>query len=136
MVRDKRGDDLEYLNTAWTLQIIRGAIIWALCWIVAYPLSSFYSAPELALLIPVVGMSALIQGFYSPNVMTLKRHIKLKRLIVWELVGQFIGVMATLVLAWHFRSIWALAFGGLIGACAAMALSYFMLSSVKPKSKP
>ena len=133
VVRDKRGDDLEYLNTAWTLQIIRGAIIWMLCWIVAYPLASFYEAPELSLLIPVVGISALINGFYSPSIMTLKRHIKLRWLIGWELTGQFISVVTTLILAWYFRSIWAIVFGGLLGSLATLALSYLMLTPSKPK---
>ncbi|MDG1819170.1 MAG: oligosaccharide flippase family protein [Porticoccaceae bacterium] len=133
VVRDKRGDDPDYLNTAWTLQIIRGAIIWVLCWIVAYPLASFYEAPELSLLIPVVGLSALIHGFYSPSALTLKRHIKLRRLISWELTGQFISVITTLILAWYFRSIWAIALGGLFGSFATLALSYRMLTSYKPR---
>ena len=82
VVRDKRGDNVDYLNTAWTMQIIRGIIIWCLCWIVAYPIAIFYKAPDLALLIPIVGISALAQGFYSPAVMILKRNVKLQRLVL------------------------------------------------------
>jgi O-antigen/teichoic acid export membrane protein len=133
VVRDKRGDDPEYLNTAWTLQVIRGAMIWLLCWLIAYPLAAFYEAPELALLIPVVGLSALIHGFYTPSVMILKRHVKLKPLIVWELIGQSVAVVSTLLLAWYFRSIWAIAFGGLLGAVVTLILSYRLLPSIRPR---
>ena len=132
VVRDKRGDDPDYLNSAWTLQVIRGAMIWLLCWLIAYPLASFYEAPELALLIPVVGLSAMIHGFYTPSVMSLKRHVKLKPLIVWELIGQSVAVVSTLLLAWYFRSIWAIAFGGLLGAFVTLILSYRLLPSTRP----
>lgn len=133
VVRDKRGDEPEYLNTAWTLQIIRGGVIWGLCLVVAYPLASFYDAPELALLIPVVGLSALIQGFYAPSVMSLKRHLRLKSLIFWELIAQSIAVASTLLLVWYFRSIWGIAFGGLLGATASLVLSYRLPSAAKPR---
>src|SRR2546421_7848298 len=28
IIRDKRGDDPDFLNTAWTMQVIRGAVLW------------------------------------------------------------------------------------------------------------
>ena len=135
VVRDKRGDDPDYLNTAWTMQVIRGIIIWCLCWIISYPTASLYEAQELALLIPVVGISALARGFYSPAVMTLKRHIKLQRLVLWELVGQVFSVIATLILVWYLRSIWAIAFGGIFGSIVTAILSYRLVPNLKPRFK-
>lgn len=135
VVRDKNGDNPDYLNTAWTMQIIRGIIIWCLCWIISYPTASLYEAPELALLIPLVGVSALARGFYSPAVMTLKRHVKLRRLVLWELIGQVISVIATLILVWYLRSIWAIAFGGIFGSLMTLILSYRLMPNTKPRFK-
>jgi len=135
VVRDKRGDNVDYLNTAWTMQIIRGIIIWCLCWIVAYPIAIFYKAPDLALLIPIVGISALAQGFYSPAVMILKRNVKLQRLVLWEFVGQIFSVIVTLLLVWNYRSIWAIALGGVFGALVTCILSYRLDPNFKPQFK-
>ena len=74
----RHGDDPDYLNSAWTIQVVRGLLIWLLCCVLAYPMSVIYEAPELLLLIPAVGFTAIFQGFTSPAVLTLKRKIELK----------------------------------------------------------
>ena len=65
IIRDKRGDDPVFLNTAWTVQAIRGAVLWGGSCLAASPMAAFYGQPELAQLIPVAGLTALIAGFNS-----------------------------------------------------------------------
>ena len=84
-MRDERGDESAYLNTAWTLQVIRGALIWGVSGLLAYPASMLYNAPELVYLIPAIGFTACIQGFNAPIILTLKRHLKVRQLISWEI---------------------------------------------------
>ena len=60
IIRDPRGDDPDFLNTAWTVQAIRGAVLWGASCLIAYPMATFYSAPDLAQLIPVAGLTALL----------------------------------------------------------------------------
>src|SRR5262245_15906691 len=43
VVHHARGDDADFLNTAWTLQILRGLLLWALAAAVALPAAAFYS---------------------------------------------------------------------------------------------
>ena len=42
VVRSNQGDDPDYLNTAWTLQVIRGVLIWFVSCVLAYPMSIIY----------------------------------------------------------------------------------------------
>ena len=37
IIQNKRGDDPTFLNTAWTLQVVRGFILWLGCLAVAWP---------------------------------------------------------------------------------------------------
>lgn len=120
----RRGDDPEYLNSAWTIQVIRGGLIWVLSCTVAYPMSIIYQAPDLLLLIPVVGFSAVFQGFTSPAVLTLKRKIEIKKLLSWQISTQLMTTVITLFAVWHHRSIWGIALGGLLGAALTCMLSY------------
>lgn len=120
----KHGNDLDYLNSAWTIQVIRGGLIWALCCVAAYPMSLVYEAPELLLLIPVVGFSAVFQGFTSPAVLTLKRQIAIKKLLSWQISTQLLTTLITILGAWYLRSIWGIALGGLLGAALTCILSY------------
>ena len=120
----RHGDDPDYLNSAWTIQVVRGLLIWLLCCVLAYPMSVIYEAPELLLLIPAVGFTAIFQGFTSPAVLTLKRKIELKKLVSWQISTQLLTTIITIVGAWYFRSIWGIVIGGLIGAAITCVSSY------------
>ena len=62
IIQSERGEDEDFLNTAWTVQIIRGFLLWFACLVLAWPMSIFYKQPDLALLIPVSGLVAIISG--------------------------------------------------------------------------
>ncbi|MDB4076235.1 oligosaccharide flippase family protein [Porticoccaceae bacterium] len=133
VVRDERGDNPDYLNTAWTLQTMRGVAIWAISCALAYPASNLYEAPQLLALIPVIGFTAVIQGFNAPGILSLKRHMKVRQLISWEFTTQLVTVVMTVLLAWQYRSIWAIAVGGVLGALIGCFLSYIMTQSKRPR---
>ena len=44
IIQNKRGEDPDFLNTAWTLQIIRGAGLWLFSCLLAWPLAVLCSA--------------------------------------------------------------------------------------------
>ncbi len=133
IVRDSRGDEADYLNTAWTLQAIRGGLIWLVSCLFAYPASILYHSPDLITLIPAIGFTAVIQGFNAPGVMTLRRHMDLRGLLVWELLTQIVSVATTVVLAWQYQSIWAIPIGGIVGALFGYFSSYPMSQSGRCK---
>lgn len=120
----RRGDQPEYVNSAWTIQVIRGVLIWVLSCTIAYPMSMIYDAPDLLPLISVVGFSAVFQGFTSPAVLTLKRKIEIKKLLSWQISSQFLTTLITLFGAWYLQSIWGIALGGLLGSALTCMLSY------------
>lgn len=124
VIRDERGDEPDFLNTAWTLQIIRGLLIWLISVLAAYPMAVAYESNELVLLIPLVAATVIFQGFTSPAVLSLKRHIQLDKLLLWEISSQLITTVITVVGVWYFRSIWAIAIGGLFGAFLTCLLSF------------
>src|SRR6267378_3289559 len=55
VIQNKNGDDPRFYNTAWTIQLLRGILVWVICLIVSAPLAKFYDAPILASILPVAG---------------------------------------------------------------------------------
>jgi len=53
----KRGDDPDFLNTAWTLNMIRALMLFILACALAWPMSWFYGEALLFQLIPVSAAS-------------------------------------------------------------------------------
>ena len=54
---NRRGDDPDFLDTAWTLHVIRGVLLWLATCALAWPFARFYGEPMLAQLLPVAGLS-------------------------------------------------------------------------------
>ena len=77
--RSPRGDDPAFLNTAWTMHVIRGVMLWLTALALAWPLAWFYEAPDLRNLLPVAGISLLIAGFNPTRIETANRHLLLGR---------------------------------------------------------
>ncbi|NEQ25446.1 MAG: oligosaccharide flippase family protein, partial [Microcoleus sp. SIO2G3] len=76
VVQNKRGDDPDFLNTAWTIQVIRGAFLCLACLLITWPLAHLYNEPQLLWLIPLTGtLSTLVSAFNSPTLFLLERHM-------------------------------------------------------------
>jgi O-antigen/teichoic acid export membrane protein len=131
IVRDKRGDDPDFLNTAWTVQAIRGAVLWGGSCLLAGPMAAFYGQPDLAHLVPVAGLSVLIGGFGSTAVFTCRRHMDFKRLTLLELSTQIVGFAATALWAYVHPTAWAIVGGTLISNLFSTLASHVFLPGTR-----
>lgn len=131
IIQNKRGDDPEFLNTAWTMQVIRGAVLWIGSLLIAWPVAAFYEKPNqghnLLYLIPIVGLSTLIAGFNSTSLFSLNREVALGKLALFELGGQIISTTVMIVLAWLYHNVWSLVIGSLVSALVQMVWSHRLI---------
>ncbi|WP_239113188.1 oligosaccharide flippase family protein [Shimia biformata] len=128
ILQNKRGDDPDFLDTAWTLQILRGVVLWLATVALAWPAAQFYDAPELAQLLPVVGLTLLIAGLNPTRLDTAQRHLALGRVTVIDLVSQTVGLVAGVLVAWVTMSIWAL----VVSAVTTSAMQLLLYSALLP----
>lgn len=118
VLRSPRGDDPDFLNTAWTIEIMRGVGLWLACCALAVPFSRFYNAPELAPYLFVAGFGTVIHGLTPMRVLSAERHMSLRQVTKADLLSQIITAGMLVILAWATGSVWALvvmtAFGGIV----------------------
>lgn len=124
VVRDERGDDPDFLNTAWTLQILRSLGIGFCCVLLAWPAGSFYGDYRLRWVLPLIGLSSIISGFNSTSLFRFLRHMEVSKLMVMELGTQIISGLVMIVWAWLVPSVWALISGTLTPAIIRMVWSH------------
>lgn len=127
IIQNKRGNDPAFLNTAWTIQMVRGVALWILCCLIAWPVAQFYREPMIVQLLPVAGLSALIAGLNSTKLATSNRQLTLGRLTLVELGSYALGLTVMIVWAWIYQSVWALVGGGIVNALSQMILSHIFL---------
>lgn len=137
IIQSQRGDDPDFLNTAWTIQVIRGILLWLTACALAWPVSLWFArsdpaANQLLVLLPVAGLVAVFQGFESTAMATLNRHLNLGRMTVLQLVTQLVSL--TVMIAWAMISptVWSMVAGGLAGAAFRTWASHVWLPGSRP----
>lgn len=136
--QNRRGDDPDFLDTAWSIQVIRGVLMFVAASALAFPVAWFYDAPMLAQLLPVASLTLVIAGFYPTRIETANRHLMLGRVTLLDLASQAVGTLSMLAIAWQTQSVWALVVGGLIGAVAKLWLMHRFLPGAanRPRWEP
>jgi len=124
IVQHPKGDDPVVLNTAWTLQVLRGAGICLVALLLAWPMSLFYHEPRLLLLLPALSLNIVINSFNSTNLLSMSRHMGVRRMFMLDITTQLFGLLATAALALAFRSVWALVLGATLSNAYKMVLSH------------
>lgn len=116
IIQNDRSKEPAFLNTAWTLQVFRGLVLWLFSCVIALPMASFYDEAMLAWLLTVAGLTALIDGFTPTRVNTANRDLVMGRITLIEIGTQTVGIVVMIILAWLLKSVWALVFGAILSA--------------------
>jgi O-antigen/teichoic acid export membrane protein len=134
IVTSKHSGSPLFLDTVWSLQIIRGLLIFIVASVGAIALffsspwlshsnGGIYSDPVLPIVFVALGVSAIILGFESTGTSVAVRDTKLKTMVLVDVSTQIISAVITLVFAYFYRSVWPLVIGNLVGATARVLLS-------------
>ena len=115
-----------YLNSAWTVMIIRGIILFIVLYFGAPHAAIFFNAPEAKLIIRAIGFSILFRAFTNIGVVYFQKELNFKK----QFMYQFLGIFADFVVAISFsiilRNVWALVLGMLAGNIVICLASYFI----------
>jgi O-antigen/teichoic acid export membrane protein len=125
IVNNPRGEDRDFLDTAWTAQLIRGVVLWGVCLLLAWPVAAFYHEPRLLALIPIAGLTALIDGFQTTRMFVAQRRLEQRRYNIYQLITQIISLSCLVGLAYWQKNVWALVIGGVLNAIITTIGSYY-----------
>lgn len=138
IVQSKRGEDPEFLNTVWTVQILRGLFLWFIALLVSSGLylgaknnlmatGSVYADPVLPLVLAVISFNAVISGFNATKLASALRLLAQRQLALIEIYCQIIGFATMIVWALIDRSIWCLVAGNIVSTFTKMVFSHLYL---------
>ena len=126
ITRDKRGDDLHFLQVAWTIQILRSLVIAAI--VAAFgvglgfagpalaPPDSVYADPQLPGLICASALAIVFQGLQSTAVHNAARNLQVRKVTTIATLNQAITLVLMVGLAQVHATVWVLLLGMLIGS--------------------
>ena len=133
IVYNENAEDPDFYNTAWTLQIIRGVILWAAFLGAAIPIAHLYQSNIFLYIIPVSAFSLVLTGLTSIGKPLLQKRLQLAKLNAFDTIMALLSSAITVLSAYISPTIWGLVFGGLLGSIPSTVGSYFLLHDIKQR---
>lgn len=133
IVSNKNGEDPDFYNTAWILQVIRGIVLAILCIIVTYPVSQFYNSQTIYKIIPVISSIFIFTGFQSIGRFVAQKRLNLKAVSIYDMFVAITSMIIHVICAIVSPTIWALVYGGIISSAVAMIGSFFIVKEISYK---
>jgi O-antigen/teichoic acid export membrane protein len=138
IIQNKRGEDPIFLNTVWSVQIIRGMIIWAISVLISIALyeagklgllipNTVYADPLLPWIVPVVSLSVLFAAFEPTWTSTASRRLEQAKITMIELASQIASILVMLIWVSLDKSIWALVAGSLSLSIVRNLIVYYVV---------
>ena len=113
-----------YLDTAWTISVIRGIILFGILFFTAPTVAKFFSSPLASLVIRVIAISTLLTGFRNIGIVFFQKDLEFNKQFVYEFSATLIDLGVALSLALLLRNVWALVWGGLAASLTRLIMSY------------
>ncbi|MGC8792569.1 MAG: lipopolysaccharide biosynthesis protein [Bryobacteraceae bacterium] len=128
----KKGDVREYLDTAWTISLIRGTAVFAIIYGLAPWGASYFRTPEAVPVIRSIALLTLPWELVNPAVVQLRRELDFRKDVAWRLSGVLPGLVTGVVLAIILRNVWALV-GSLIASRSVEVLASYRIRPERPR---
>jgi O-antigen/teichoic acid export membrane protein len=126
VVQSKRGDDPAFLNTAFTLQVLRGLALAVVMVALAKPTAWFYREASLEGLIYLGAIQLVVNGFHSTSVFTLSRKLALGWVNGLDLGTSIVSAIFIVMLSRAYPNPRSLVIGGIFGSFVGSAASHFL----------
>jgi O-antigen/teichoic acid export membrane protein len=133
IVRKGEGVDRDWLDQLWTLNAVRGVILWLVALSITPLVASLYGERQLLWLLPVANLWQVIQGLESLYPFVRNKDLKPGLTLKMQLMTQVVGSLFSIVGALIYPSPWALVGGLLAGAAASAIMSHVWAREPLPR---
>ena len=116
----------DFLNTAWTFELVRYLILFLIIFLAAPLLASFFNEPRAVAILRVISISLVFHGLRNIGVVYFRKNLDFKKQFVMEIVPLIAYMSVVIPLAFSLRNVWALVWGSLTTGMATCLISYVM----------
>lgn len=125
LIRHPRPRRAHY-DTAWTLTVLRGAVIALALFTASEAVAAYFEEPRLRDLLRVLALGALVQGAVNIGTVDFQRELAFHKEFVLFTAPKLLSLVVTVALAITVRTYWALAAGIIAHRLGQLVASYAM----------
>lgn len=119
-------DVREYLDSAWTIQVIRGALVCTALVLAASPIAGLLGDGRAAPFIAMTGVTVLLRSLQNPGMLIYRRELETRYQFLHRSGGALVELVVSIGLAFVLRNAWSLILGLVAGKAASLAISYVL----------
>lgn len=134
IVRDEHGDTSRYLNTAWTMRLVRSVLNSAAVFLCAPFISStIYHLPSITPALRVFSLWFIIGGLESMSFSLAVRQKRSRVFLYSELAASFIATAFAVAYTYFSRDYWGMLFGTLLSRALTSGFSHLLYRQRRPR---
>jgi O-antigen/teichoic acid export membrane protein len=117
-----------YLDTAWTIQVIRGTAIALILFFGAPLVGTFFGEPNAIPLTRALALSELFKGLTHIGVVYFQKDLEFKKQFAYQISGTITDLLISIPVALLLRNPWALIIGSVAGNFIRLIFSFIVSS--------
>jgi len=122
----KKEDIESYLNSAWTVLILRGFILFIILYFIAPYAAIFFNSPEAKPIIQVIGFAILIRALTNIGVIYFQKELEFNKQFIYQFSGTLADFIVAISAVLILKNVWALVLGLLAGNVVRCFVSYLI----------
>lgn len=124
-VIQSRLDVRDTLDSAFCLNLLRGALLYGLVFFVAPWVERLFLTPGLATLIRVAGLSLLLRSANNVGPILFTKELDYRRAVIYSQCLPLATMISSVALAVWYRNVWALVLSQVAAAVVMLPISYW-----------
>lgn len=133
VVREQHAEEPAYLNTAWTMHLVRSVLNGVVVFAGAPVIASLYHVPELVTPIRVVSLWFFISGLESMSFALAIRRNRSRVLMYCELLASLISTTFSVIYCYYSRDYWGMVYAILLNRLLMSIFSYRFYPEFRPR---
>lgn len=125
IIRDDKHDRAIY-DTGFTINVIRGALVAFLIFLLAAPAAKFFHSPHFEEVVWVAAIVSLLNGFENIGIVDFRRFMAFNYEFKLKIVPRVVSAATAISLAFILHDFWALIIAILVSQVITLAMSYIL----------
>jgi PST family polysaccharide transporter/lipopolysaccharide exporter len=113
-----------FLDTAWTIQLVRGVVLAGLLFAGAPVIAWVFREPQVTPIVRVIALSPLLAAVQNPSIVYFQKDLDLHKKFGYDIAGAGMNFVVAVSFALLEGTVWALIFGYLAADVARVVASY------------
>jgi lipopolysaccharide exporter len=122
----KKSITASHLDSAWTVGIIRGIVLFGIVCLAAPYAARFFNHQEATTITRIVAFSLLLTACNNIYIVYLQKYLEFHKQFIYYIGGTLVDIFVAVYIALTYQSVWALVWGKLAGELVRCVLGYII----------